>query len=366
MDPTIVPLPRPASAQAPPSVLLRGLAEVADEVDLDLYGHQDFTEGPQARVVTLYGSASEEARAWVALAPGVTPATAHPRDVWGFAEATLPLREDTHTAIVWVGVRPAARSQGIGRALWAAVATRIGAEGRTTWQTWTHHADRHAIATATVNEDSPAVRWLRAEGFTVGQVERLSTLTLGPRTARRRDLTARRFRATRDAGPDYQILRWEGMTPARYRPDLARLYQSMSTDAPNAEMDREEQVWDSERVRETDSRTLAKGHRMVTAAVRHVPRDVLVGYTCLEWPLDRPAGVWQGDTLVRSDHRGRHLGTLLKASNLLALWEANSRAERVHTWNAAENTSALALNTRLGFRPAGIEGAWQRRDRSED
>lgn len=35
--------------------------------------------------------------------------------------------------------------------------------------------------------------------------------------------------------------------------------------------------------------------------------------------------------------------------------------QRVHTWNAGENSHMLAINTALGFRPVSLEGVWEKR-----
>jgi hypothetical protein len=44
-----------------------------------------------------------------------------------------------------------------------------------------------------------------------------------------------------------------------------------------------------------------------------------------------------------------------------ALFEAQPAARSLLTWNAVENRHMLAINTLLGFKPAGYEGEWQKR-----
>jgi hypothetical protein len=64
---------------------------------------------------------------------------------------------------------------------------------------------------------------------------------------------------------------------------------------------------------------------------------------------------------VVAEHRGNRLGLLIKAANLRAARQRWPTARSVLTWNAVENRHMLAINTLLGFKPAGYEGEWQKR-----
>ena len=44
----------------------------------------------------------------------------------------------------------------------------------------------------------------------------------------------------------------------------------------------------------------------------------------------------------------------------MRLREELPEAERIWTWNAAENRHMLAINDQLGFQPAGYSGDWQK------
>ena len=103
------------------------------------------------------------------------------------------------------------------------------------------------------------------------------------------------------------------------------------------------------------------GVQAQVAAALHEHSGTLVAYTVLTWRPDAPAGVIQEDTLVSAEHRGRNLGLLTKAANLRAAQERWPSARSVLTWNAVENGHMLAINTLLGFKPAGYEGEWQKR-----
>ena len=86
-----------------------------------------------------------------------------------------------------------------------------------------------------------------------------------------------------------------------------------------------------------------------------------MAYSVLTWRPLVPESLIQQDTLVAEEHRGHRLGLLVKAANLRRAQEKWPRARSVLTWNASENQHMLAINTALGFRPAGYEGEWQKR-----
>ena len=96
------------------------------------------------------------------------------------------------------------------------------------------------------------------------------------------------------------------------------------------------------------------------AAARHRLTGELVAYTVLAWRPEVPESLIQEDTLVAGEHRGHRLGMLIKAANLRGAQEKWPSARSVLTWNASGNQHMLAINTALGFRPAGLEGEWQK------
>ena len=67
-----------------------------------------------------------------------------PDRVLGYAMVNLPLQDNTHTAGVEIGVRPAQRRQGVGSSLYDAVLTLVRDAGRTTVTASTRPAGRAA------------------------------------------------------------------------------------------------------------------------------------------------------------------------------------------------------------------------------
>ncbi|NKX53540.1 GNAT family N-acetyltransferase [Arthrobacter mobilis] len=114
-------------------------------------------------------------------------------------------------------------------------------------------------------------------------------------------------------------------------------------------------------MRRIEAELARQGGQMLMAAVLHLPSGELAGYTFVQRFREKPDVVYQEDTLVLPAHRGRGLGMLLKAGNLLRIRRRWPEARRLYTWNAAENSPMLAINTTLGFTLAGYEAGWQKR-----
>lgn len=267
-------------------------------------------------------------------------------------------------------VRRAFRRRGVATALADAVQEGLRGSGRTTIGCWfpnpllePDHPGALAPKTGVglVDRTQPGAAWLLGLGFELEQGERYSILTAPEDGAAwRAEIRRLRADAAAKAGPDYDVVQWRGITPEPWRDRMAVLHTRMSVDAPSAGFDFREEKWDADRVVHQGEVMLEADHANVFTAIRHVPTGVLVAYTELQWSNSKPWAVYQEDTLVHGEHRGHRLGMLAKAANLEYLLAANPRAARIHTWNAAENRFMLDINDALGFRPAAIEGAWQK------
>ncbi|PPF46076.1 N-acetyltransferase [Pseudoclavibacter sp. AY1F1] len=256
------------------------------------------------------------------------------------------------------------RRRGIGAFASAHLEELARADGRTFLQAWVEHptagGERLPAPTGhgSVSAADPAARFLLKHGWELGQTERISELRL-PVPAE--ELRAHAEAAAARAGADYRLLTWEGESDAVYLDDLARLNGDMSIDAPAGELAIDEEQWDAERVSQMERRALAAGATFLNAAVLHIPSGRLVAQSMLQLDLDdttRPAQ--QDNTLVTSTHRGRRLGMLVKAANLVQLAERYPECTGVFTWNAEENSHMLRVNEALGFTPLAPEGGWQK------
>jgi GNAT superfamily N-acetyltransferase len=269
-----------------------------------------------------------------------------------------------HLAAVNIGVRPGARRHGIGQALLDLALRTTRAAGRTVVSASTTYGPEPlpgpgALTAATgsgrIPADAAATRFALRNGFTFEQVDRYSVVALPVDPARLAALAD----SARAHAAGYRVLIWQDEVPEQWIDQFAVLESRMSTDAPSGGLDVTEVVWTAQQIREAGERAHAKGRGFLVAAA--ACGDALAAFTNVEYPLDRPSVVFQHDTLVLREHRGRRLGLLVKTALLAELARIRPGARRLHTWNAQENEHMLAINVALGFAPAGVEANWQRR-----
>lgn len=265
-------------------------------------------------------------------------------------------------AHVIVDVLPSHRRRGIGAALLERAEAVGRASGSPMLQSTTIHtalpgAERVAASTGfgDVSVDDPGVRFLLNHGYALEQVARVSDLDLrgaGPGLA---ELRA----AAGAAGRDFHLRVWQGPTPHEWLDDLAHLRTRMSIDPPAGGIKIAPDVWDATRISEHDRREVTTGRSLFTAAAEHVSSGRLAGFT--EVAVAPHAGVgMQGATLVLREHRGHRLGLLLKVAVTESVMAHAPGAECIVTFNAEENQAMLDVNEQLGFRPIGLEAAWQK------
>jgi hypothetical protein len=193
-------------------------------------------------------------------------------------------------------------------------------------------------------------------GFELEQTERYSVLHLPIDPGQ---LARWRTEAQTKAGDDYRVVQWLGNCPDEWVEDYAMLNQRMSVDVPMAGLDFDEESWDVERVRTQERISRDRGRQSFTTAALHVPSGHLAAFSVIEAPSHKPESLFQENTLVLKEHRGRSLGLLVKAANLELVQMAHPEGRRVHTWNAGENEHMLTINVRMGFVPSGVVGMWQ-------
>ncbi|MFI2568087.1 GNAT family N-acetyltransferase [Cellulosimicrobium funkei] len=375
---TLVEAPHPASLDAPEAWAYLAVADVGREHELEVHGYDDLALPPREIFTGMAHQEYSTKRRFVVVRSaaasawheqGVPPAVA---DVVAHLFMTRPVTSNEHLGESYVVVRPAERGRGIGGAL-LALGERLNLDaGRTVLFSDTNHGEEPPPGPGTleattgagrVPADAPGPRFLRAHGYVLEQVERHSVLDLpvGPAV-----LDAHREDARAAAGSDYRLHTWTDEVPEAWADQVAVLFTRMSTDAPTGGVDYGEDPWDARRVRTWVQQQAENDDAFLVCAAEHVPSGTLAAFTVLVHPRGREDFAIQEDTLVLREHRGRRLGMLVKVANLDALAAQRPGARRVHTWNAQENDHMLAINVALGFRPAGVWAAWQRRTTPED
>jgi GNAT superfamily N-acetyltransferase len=379
--------PSPDDVAAGPAITtaFRAIADIDGEYVLELFGNTDLQGTPDVQVRALADRSAVEHRYTIAARgpvadalaargvttlPAVVPAgqddpTPAVADVLAYVGHDFDLLDNTSTIGVEITVRKADRRQGIGAALWDHAVEEGQARGRTIVQAWVDHAVptadeptlRPTRSEGEIPVDVPA-RFVTARDLVLEQIERHSVLTTAGRKAEWESALVEAM--TRAADTD-EVVTWDGYTPEKDLEHMALLMRRMSTDTPLGGLDWDEEEWDATRVRTAEEVSLGSGRRArLTTAIRDTTTGALVAFTQIAIPLGTGAA-WQNETLVMKEHRGRRLGTIVKLVNQLALLERYPDAERIHTWNAFENSYMLDVNHAVGFELVSLAGAWQGR-----
>lgn len=356
--------------------------EIGNEHHTEVLGHTDLVDDASTQVidfanrkrvdkvflVAVRGDAPEGAELGPNGYPAVASEAAQAPGDTGSVLATgwtgRPTVDNNHLAYIGVDVRRSAQGKGIGTTLLSTLEDLDQSAGRTTLLSWTMHpsvgddVDAYVPPTGVgrVGKDATA-GFALARGYVLEQAERHSQLNLpiSPDT-----VEELRAKALEKAG-GYSVHMWEGTTPDHLIERMVDLRRRMSVDAPSAGIAFEEENWSVERIRESDADSKEAGRVVFWSVAEHDESGELVAYTAVDTMPAHPEYAYQQDTLVHGDHRGHRLGMLVKLANIEQVMRACPEVKRVHTWNAGENSYMLAINVAMGFFPASVEGAWQKR-----
>lgn len=358
MSVSIRPVPVPSRLGRPDAAEFEAYAALGSELERANWGHDHFADTAE-QLHGLHRHDEHRGRAlfgaWDGGALVGRAALGWERDA---AASTVELT---------LGVLPSHRRRGIGSALLAAAEAAARDLDRSTIVAYSDHPDgvaepdggavlRAPDGDAQLAASAPAARFAAAHGYTLAQLERVSSLTVAGRVDDfRADL---HMRAARAGELGYRIVHWTDRTPDDLVDAYAAARARMALDVPAGGVTIDEERWDAARVREHEAGELDGDTSVLVAAVVTGAGEV-AGYTELELPHRREFA-YQYDTLVVGAHRGRGLGMLVKLANLVRLAEVAPERTVVYTWNADENAHMLAINLALGFRRCGLEAAWQR------
>jgi GNAT superfamily N-acetyltransferase len=154
-------------------------------------------------------------------------------------------------------------------------------------------------------------------------------------------------------------LEWiDGDVPEALLKNVIVAYDTMNT-APRGESAMEDWNTTPEQIRDWDrSRRAACRARRIVLAVEDATGKT-AGYTELSYDPRVSHVILQQGTAVIPSHRGRGIGKWIKAAMLERATQDWPSARLIRTGNADSNAPMLAINTRLGFKPAWAQTIWE-------
>ncbi|ADB31390.1 hypothetical protein Kfla_2314 [Kribbella flavida DSM 17836] len=257
-------------------------------------------------------------------------------DTWlGIAWLDWSLQENTHQVEVELAVDQQFRRQRVGTRLLEEVKERTREDGRT-------QLSGSALGDP-VTGTSAGTAFAEARGFARKHSELHQVLEL-PLADATIDGLERQV-------PGYDLVQWRENTPREWLAEFADALTAMTRDVPQGDRGLEITRWTAERLLDREARRIAQGRFChTTVAVDDGGR--LAAYTQMGGNAAAPDRLYQYDTFVRPEHRGRRLGRAVRIPNLRSLQAGLDHPAVLHTWNAPENAAMIAVNDRLDFRPA--------------
>ena len=260
-----------------------------------------------------------------------------------YGELSVSERDNTHLAWVDLIVHPDCRRQGLGSRLLRSLMDEARGCGRTS-------------AAAAGWEGTACRKFADAHGFELKSqaINRRQYLAEVDRS----ELSRLYDEATAHAA-SYELLRIAGPTPPDLLDAVAELTGSIN-DAPQDDLDIEDEVFTAERVQAHERANEGRRTRWYRLVARHRDTGVLAGHSVVAVEAERPEIGHQHDTSVVRAHRGHRLGLLLKTGMLRWLEEVEPQLRTVDTWNTESNGPMIAVNERLGYRVLGRALEFQR------
>ncbi|HWU47995.1 MAG TPA: GNAT family N-acetyltransferase [Humibacter sp.] len=276
--------------------------QVPDEIrsadDADAADFADFVDVGNACAVQLWGN-DDFVYSAIDELPSYRPSPFHLRMIElarldglavGCVSVVLPLEPDATTAELDVRVVPGARGRGIGSALLARGEELIAEGGRLHLTMYSEHvagvpedgiptvsAPTGAVA---LRADDPAVRFARAHGYRLGQVDVMSALAvpLPPSLAERLE------RETWGHATGYRTVSWWRHCPDELVDGYAQARAQMVHDVPREGITLDAEQWDIRRVRDYEERLYARAEPLLTTAALDEAIGEFAAYTEIAVP----------------------------------------------------------------------------------
>ncbi|MGH3714674.1 MAG: GNAT family N-acetyltransferase, partial [Micromonosporaceae bacterium] len=250
--------------------------------------------------------------------------------ILGVASLGMPLLDNLDNAWLELTVHPAYRRRGVGTALFGHAVQRTREAGR----------KRLAFESLESLPGGDVARSAAGSAFAA-----LLGATRALEEVRRRLLLSDVDTPALDAAlaeswtyaDGYSLVRWSDRAPDDAVADIAALESSFIGEAPMGELAWEPENVDVAQLRAIEAAIALRGWPRLHTAARHDATGQVVAWTTLGLAGESVEHVWQQITLVRPDHRGHRLGTVVKLENLALARRAWPRMKRIDTFNATVN-----------------------------
>jgi GNAT superfamily N-acetyltransferase len=160
------------------------------------------------------------------------------------------------------------------------------------------------------------------------------------------------------AVPDLQLEAYRGRVPRDVYEPLLPAMVSLFAEAPSGDLEHGGARPSVESI-EAFYRGLEKAGGAHHFILLRAPGGGVAGFTEAVWRPQRPHRCWHNFTGVERPWRGRKLALALKIAVLQQVREAHREVVETSTIVAAQNAPMLAVNAKIGFRPAKANGTYQ-------
>ncbi|MGW6195233.1 GNAT family N-acetyltransferase [Kribbella sp. NPDC055110] len=151
------------------------------------------------------------------------------------------------------------------------------------------------------------------------------------------------------ASTAYELVTLTGALPDDMLDGMIAVTASIN-DAPTDDLDIEDDVYSTERLRAYEEAQAKSDHTIHRLVAREKATGALAGHTVVAVERERPHVGHQHDTAVSREHRGHRLGALLKSAMLLNLRDTEPALTQVDTWNAESNNHMISINEQLNYK----------------